>query len=126
MDAAARGLRNAARLIEEGVLDGLKAARYSSWKDSQLGRWAARQPIQLRCNMAGHPTAARGWFGARSPTHMFPLPPLPGPVCRDIEGGAVGFEELERVALAQPDPFVQGLPSGGQELFEIWLSHYIR
>lgn len=38
MDAMARGLRNAARLIEEGRLDGLRRERYSSWVDSQLGR----------------------------------------------------------------------------------------
>lgn len=60
------------------------------------------------------------------------IPPLhpsahpPAQPCRDIEGGVVGFEDLERVALVQPDPFKAGLPSGGQELLEIWLSRYIR
>jgi xylose isomerase len=38
MDAMARGLRNAARLIEDGTLDSMVSARYSSWKDSKLGK----------------------------------------------------------------------------------------
>lgn len=38
MDAMARGLRNAARIIEDGRLDALREARYSSYYDSELGR----------------------------------------------------------------------------------------
>lgn len=38
MDAMARGLRNAARLIEDGILDSMVNARYSSWKESKLGK----------------------------------------------------------------------------------------
>jgi xylose isomerase len=37
MDAFARGLKNAARLIQDNVLDGFIKERYSGW-DSQLGR----------------------------------------------------------------------------------------
>lgn len=81
MDAMARGLRNAARLLEEGVMDGMRAARYASWRDTQLGR--------------------------------------------DIEAGKVGLADLERVALEQGEP-LEGMASGSQELFEIWLSRYVR
>ncbi|KAL4448421.1 hypothetical protein ABPG75_005640 [Micractinium tetrahymenae] len=81
MDAMARGLRNAARLLEDGVLERMRAQRYSSWRDTQLGR--------------------------------------------DITAGKVGLEDLERVALAQPEPF-DSLPSGQQELYEIQLSRYVR
>lgn len=45
--------------------------------------------------------------------------------CRDITAGKVGLEELEQVALSQPEPF-ESLPSGQQELYEIWLSRYVR
>ncbi|KAH7624004.1 hypothetical protein Ndes2526B_g01256 [Nannochloris sp. 'desiccata'] len=38
MDAMARGLRNAARVIEDGILDSMLNARYSSWKESKLGK----------------------------------------------------------------------------------------
>ena len=39
MDALARGLRNAARLVEEGAVEALRAARYAGWAD-RLGRRA--------------------------------------------------------------------------------------
>jgi hypothetical protein len=39
--------------------------------------------------------------------------------------GQVDFVELEKVALANPDP-VDDLPSGSAELYEILLSGYIR
>lgn len=38
MDAMARGLRNAAALVQDGTLDKLLAGRYSSWSDTQLGK----------------------------------------------------------------------------------------
>lgn len=38
MDTLARGLRNAARMIEEGHVDALKAKRYHGWKDTELGQ----------------------------------------------------------------------------------------
>jgi xylose isomerase len=38
MDAMARGLRNAASLIEDGTLDAMVSGRYSSWKESKLGK----------------------------------------------------------------------------------------
>ena len=38
MDAMARGLRNAAALIEDGTLDSMVASRYASWKDTKLGK----------------------------------------------------------------------------------------
>ncbi|KAI7837926.1 hypothetical protein COHA_008232 [Chlorella ohadii] len=82
MDAMARGLRNAAKLVQDGLLDGMRRQRYSSWSDSQLGR--------------------------------------------DITAGKVGFEELEKAALGQPDPWNAGLPSGQAELSEIVLSRYVR
>ncbi|PRW45113.1 xylose isomerase [Chlorella sorokiniana] len=82
MDAMARGLRNAARLVQDGVLDGMRRQRYSSWSNSQLGR--------------------------------------------AITAGKLGFEELEKLALAEPDPWDTGLPSGSAELSEIVLSRYVR
>jgi xylose isomerase len=82
MDAMARGLRNVARLVQDGVLDGMRRQRYSSWSNSQLGR--------------------------------------------DITAGKLGFEELEKLALAEPDPWDTGLPSGSAELSEIVLSRYVR
>lgn len=47
MDAMARGLLNAARLIEEGRLDGLRRERYSSWVGSQLGRCGHTLHLQV-------------------------------------------------------------------------------
>lgn len=44
MDAMARGLRNAAKLVQDGLLDGMRKQRYSSWSDSQLGRYGS-QPL---------------------------------------------------------------------------------
>ena len=44
---------------------------------------------------------------------------------RDISRGKVGFVELEKYALNHPDPADQ-LPSGKQELYEIWLGRYVR
>ena len=38
MDALAQGLRNAAALIQGGELDAARAARYSSYQDTRLGR----------------------------------------------------------------------------------------
>lgn len=38
MDALARGLRNAAAMIQGGELDRLRAERYSSYKDERVGR----------------------------------------------------------------------------------------
>lgn len=35
------------------------------------------------------------------------------------------FEEISKTALEAPDP-VEGLPSGQAELYEIWLSRYIK
>lgn len=55
--------------------------------------------------------------------HSPPLPLHPG---RDITAEASGFEELEAAALAAGDPWQAGLPSGGQELFDIWLARYVR
>lgn len=40
--------------------------------------------------------------------------------------GKVGFEQLEKAALAQPDPWAAGLPSGQAELADILLSRYVR
>lgn len=42
MDTMARGLRNAARLLEEGVVERMRAERYSSWRDTKLGRWVSK------------------------------------------------------------------------------------
>lgn len=38
MDALARGLRNAAAMLQDGRLDALRSGRYSSYQDTQLGR----------------------------------------------------------------------------------------
>ena len=38
MDAMARGLRNAARMIGEGELDRMRRERYSSYFDDRIGR----------------------------------------------------------------------------------------
>ena len=40
-------------------------------------------------------------------------------------GVQVDFEELSEAALAAGDPW-EGLPSGQAELYEIWLSRYIK
>ena len=48
------------------------------------------------------------------------------PSRRDIEAGRVGFEELEAAALAGPDPWDAGLPSGRQELLDIHLARHVR
>ena len=37
----------------------------------------------------------------------------------------VDFEELSEAAVAAGDPW-EGLPSGQAELYEIWLSRYIK
>ena len=43
-----------------------------------------------------------------------------------LDGGMqVDFEELSEAALAAGDPW-EGLPSGQAELYEIWLSRYIK
>lgn len=78
MDAFARGLKNAARLIQDQVLDTFIKERYSGW-DSDLGR--------------------------------------------KIEGGQVGFEELEKYVLEHGEPKIR---SGRQELIENVLNEYIR
>lgn len=48
-------------------------------------------------------------------------PPNP----KNKNGAQVGFEELEKWALSNPDP-AEGLPSGRQELAEIYLSMHIK
>ena len=40
-------------------------------------------------------------------------------------GMQVDFDELSKAALAARDP-AEGLPSGQAELYEIWLSRYIK
>lgn len=44
---------------------------------------------------------------------------------RDIVSEKTDFASLESYALSHPDP-VQELPSAHQELYEIWLNHYLR
>lgn len=64
------------------------------------------------------------------PAQLLPDPLAPWltspPFRRDITAGKVGFEELEKQALAEPDPWAAGLPSGSAELSEIVLSRYVR
>lgn len=38
MDALAQGLRNAARMIEDGILDRITEERYATWKSTELGQ----------------------------------------------------------------------------------------
>jgi xylose isomerase len=38
MDALARGLRNAARMIEGGEIDTMRKERYSSYEEERVGR----------------------------------------------------------------------------------------
>lgn len=45
MDAMARGLRNAAAMIQGGELDALKAGRYSSYKDTALGKDIVKEKV---------------------------------------------------------------------------------
>lgn len=131
----ARGLRNAARIVEQGVLDELRRKRYSSWSDSKLGRWersggadrgrnalhrARRAPLErAAARHAAPPHPSSGVADSGQPRYALCF-------CRDISEGSVGFEELERAALAEPDPWTAGLPSGGAEMLEILLSRYIR
>ena len=77
MDCFARGLKNAAKMIEDGKLAEIVKQRYSGW-DSGLGA--------------------------------------------DIEGGKVGFEELEAYTLGNGEPKLQ---SGRQEMIENLLNEYI-
>lgn len=119
----ARGLRNAARMIEDGVLERMRRERYSSFTDTQLGRWGlAYRPchcLPLLCASS-----------LRLEPHASRLPPfhwhhgVAG--CRDIVAGKLGFKELEEVALQQEEPWAAGLQSGSAELYEIILSRYVR
>jgi xylose isomerase len=77
MDGLARGLRNAAALLEAGDLTKLREGRYASW-------------------------GAKGGIGEK------------------IKAGKVGFEELEKFALSNPEPGFD-VGSGSQELAEIYL-----
>jgi len=154
MDAMARGLRNAAKLVQEGLLDGMRRERYSSWADSQLGRcsldasfctgehWqaakACRRPCQrpslllpacsclpVRCPLHRGPASTR-CICLQRPVMSLPHHTTPLSFRRDITAGKVGFEELEKAVLGQPDPWDAGLPSGQAELSEIVLSRYVR
>jgi len=77
MDAFARGLKIAARLLKDKVLDNAIKQRYAGW-NSKLGK--------------------------------------------DIEGGRMNFEKLEKYALKNGEPT---LKSGRQELLENILNEYI-
>ncbi|KAK9830382.1 hypothetical protein WJX72_011455 [[Myrmecia] bisecta] len=80
MDALARGLRNAARLLEDGIIPGMVKGRYESYS-AGLGK--------------------------------------------KVRDGKASFAELEKFALAQPDP-IEDLPSARAEKYEILLASYIR
>lgn len=77
MDAFARGLKTAARLIEDKTLDDFVATRYAGWK---------------------------------------------GDLGKKIEGGRMGFEDLETYTLKHGEPEVQ---SGRQEMLENILNEYL-
>jgi xylose isomerase len=77
MDAFARGLKNAAKMIKDKRLEKIVADRYKGW-NSKLGQ--------------------------------------------DIEGGNVGFEELEAYTLKNGEPKIQ---SGKQEYIENLINEYI-
>jgi xylose isomerase len=83
IDALARGLRNAARMIEEGVMDGMVEERYSSWRETELGR--------------------------------------------EIVGEKIGFKELAAAAVVVggEEKEEEGVKSGREELFEMWLNRYV-
>ena len=78
MDAFARGLKIAARMVEDGVFADFVTQRYSGWDEG---------------------------------------------VGKEIEGGAVGFDELEAYTLEHGEPEVQ---SGRQEMLENVLNDYIQ
>lgn len=47
MDALARGLRNAAAMLEEGSVEGAIRARYASYEDSALGQAISKGKTSL-------------------------------------------------------------------------------
>ncbi|GMH42846.1 hypothetical protein BSKO_10765 [Bryopsis sp. KO-2023] len=79
MDALARGLRNAAKISEDGIVNSAISYRYKSYS-SGIGK--------------------------------------------DIVEGKIGFKELEKYALENPDP-VENLRSGEAEKAEVILSMYV-
>ena len=145
MDALARGLRNVAALKEAALLEGLIKERYASWyakggvgekirggkvRRGRGGGWRGggcilsflKRGLTQRRACAGASTWGEApCCGARRRC----------PRCNDANTGCrglgappptpqIGFEDLEKWALANPDP-VGTVGSGSQELAEIYL-----
>ncbi|MCO5572114.1 hypothetical protein L7F22_025865 [Adiantum nelumboides] len=99
MDTMARGLRNAAKIIEDGALKTSVDTRYASY-ESPLGK-------AIKVGFL--------WFS-------FCLVSTYQGLLLIVQGGKVGFEELEQEALSWEEPPV---PSGKQELAEMIFYSFI-
>ena len=63
MDAMARGLRNAAALVQDGTFDKMVDGRYSTWSETKLGRDVSAEKVgfeELEKYALEHPDPIEG------------------------------------------------------------------
>jgi hypothetical protein len=145
MDTLARGLRNAAAIMEDGRLGQLVQDRYASWHSGKgIGAKILKGKVGAAPAAGGGQAAAvcshacaalykhaaavmrDALVGVAAAIATHPQPnTLPHGALAGAEGPAcvyvplqVGFEELEKYALENADP-VESIGSGQQELAEI-------